>query len=152
MKPIEIKTALYNECLERVEKRLNAIKQSLVDIEESLEQADSDGGDDDMDNSRSMMQLDRERIKKQQGEVMALKDLLKRVDLKSNSDYVRLGSLVKTELATYFICISIGSIPLGKQNYFCVALNSPIGQAIKGLKAGDPFLLNNQEQQILKVF
>ncbi len=151
MNPSEIKSALFEECQQRVEQRLQSIRQSLVDIEESLESADSDGGDDEMDNSRAMMQLDRERIKKQEGEVMALKELLKRVDLKASSDYVRLGSLVKTEIATYFICISIGSIPFDGQNFFCVALNSPIGQAIKGLRAGDRFALNNQEHKIVKV-
>jgi len=152
MNPNQIKVALFEECQRSTEERLHKIRQSLIDIVESLESTESDGNDDEMDNSRAMMQLDKERIMKQEGEVLALKELLKKVDLKAISDYVRLGSLVETEVATYFICISIGSISLEGANYFCVALNSPIGQALKGLKAGDRFSLNNQENQIKAVF
>lgn len=109
----EIKEALYLVCLEKVDTRYLKIKQTIADIDESLAETTSSSGEDDFDNSRAMLQIDKENAMKQLSEVNVLKDILNRMELKSEADYVRLGSLVETEQATYFICLSIGPVEVG---------------------------------------
>lgn len=151
MNQLQIKSLLYQECLTKVQSRYEKIKQAIADINESLEETATSSGEDELDNSRAMMQIDKENALKQLGEVNALQDLLKKVDLKATSDYARLGSLVKTNVATYFICISIGAVSVEETNYLCVALNSPIGLALRGLKVGESVQFNNQQQQIISI-
>jgi hypothetical protein len=62
-----------------------------------------------------------------------------------------LGSLVYTDRFTYFISLSIGTVPIGKTDYLCVALNSPVGLLISGKKKDDEFSLNGNVYKITNV-
>ena len=92
-----------------------------------------------------MLQIDRENAGRQLLEIEPLLALVKKIDIKAISDYVRLGSLVYTNIGTYFISISIGQVTVGKTGYYCVALHSPIGQLLSGKKKGDSFEFNGKE-------
>ncbi len=140
----EIKQALLQTCFEKVETRFQKIKQTIADIDESLEEETKSSAGDKHETGRAMLQIDRENATKQMYEVQAIKELLKKVDVTTVSDYVRLGSLVKTSQATYFMSLSIGAVMLGEENYLCVALNSPIGELLKGKKKGEELLFNQQ--------
>ena len=147
----EIKQALFQICFERADHRHQNIKNTIADIDESLAEESKSSSADELDNSRAMMQIDRENATKQLHEVMAIKDLLKKIDVNSSTDYARLGSLIATDKATYFISISIGAVEVQSKSYLCVALNSPIGQAISGKKKGEVFLFNGIETKILSI-
>lgn len=84
-------------------------------------------------------------------EIEKLMELLKKIDVRSSSDYVRLGSLVYTDKAIYFISLSVGPVSIGGKEYLCVALNSPVGAQLIGKKKGEKFVLNNSEYLIESV-
>ena len=84
-------------------------------------------------------------------EIEKVVQLLKKIDINTNSDYARLGSLVYTDSFTYFIGISIGAVAIGKSNYLCVALNSPVGMLLSGKKKGDEFTLNEKRFKITSI-
>ena len=147
----ELKTALLNHCIEVVEKRFSQIKQTIAGIEESLVEESKSSAGDKHETGRAMLQIDRENAGKQLLEIEKLQQLVRKIDINSKSDYVRLGSLVYTNQATYFIGISIGAVTVGKTNYMCVALNSPIGQLLSGKKKGDMFMFNEKEYSIKSV-
>ena len=147
----ELKTTLLNYCKDVVSKRFNKIKQTISDIEESLLEESKSSAGDKHETGRAMLQIDRENAGKQLQEIEKLQQLVRKIDINSKSDYVRLGSLVYTNQATYFIGISIGVVTVGKTNYVCVALNSPIGQLLSGKKKGDSFVFNEKEYTIKSV-
>ena len=141
----ELKVALLDHCKETVEKRQEKIKQTISDIFESLEDESKSSAGDKHETGRAMLQIDRENAGKQLLEIENLQALVKKIDINTVSDYVRLGSLVYTNSGTYFISISIGQVTVGKTGYFCVALQSPIGQMLSGKKKGDTFVFNEKE-------
>jgi transcription elongation GreA/GreB family factor len=147
----EIKEALFKICTEKVENRYQKIKQVLEDIKEALLEESKSTAGDKHETGRAMLDIDRENTSKQLQEIEVLMALLKKIDITTKSDYVRLGSLVKTDKATYFISLSIGSVDVNKKPYLCVALNSPMGQVLLGKKKGDTFSFNNVDYQILAV-
>lgn len=151
MAEIEIKKALYQVCLNSVENRAQKIKQTIQDLDESLFEQAKSGGDDEYDNSRAMMQIDRENATKQLKEVLQLKELLNRMDVAIFKDYARLGSLVKTNKATYFISLSIGAVVINEVTYVCVAFSSPMGQILKGKQKGDQFTFNELQYTVLSI-
>ncbi len=151
MTTAEIKESLYQECVNKIQGRYDKIKQTIADLNESLEEASSSGGDDGFDNSRAMLQIDIENAMKQLGEVNILKEVLKKLDIKSSTPYARLGSLVFTDKAIFFLSLSIGTVNIGDINYLCVALHSPIGDMIAGKQAGEKFVFNQVEQEILEI-
>ncbi len=141
----ELKVILLENCKETVKNRFAKIKQTITDIEESLEDESKSSAGDKHETGRAMLQIDRENAGKQLHEIENLQGLVKKIDIQTTSDYVRLGSLVYTNNGTYFISISIGQVTVGKTNYFCVALQSPIGQLLSGKKKGDSFTFNGKE-------
>lgn len=141
----ELKITLLDHCKETVEKRYTKIKQTITDIVESLEEESKSSAGDKHETGRAMLQIDRENAGKQLHEIENLQFLVKKIDIKAISDYVRLGSLVYTNHGTYFISISIGQITVGKTGYYCVALHSPIGQLLSGKKKGETFSFNEKE-------
>jgi len=151
MKAKEIKAALLKICFENVENRLSRIKQALSDIIDSLLEESRSTAGDKHETGRAMLDIERENISKQLLEVEILFNLLKKIDIQTKSDYARLGSLVKTEKGIYFISISIGAIALNKKTYICIALNSPMGQALRGKKKDEEFSFNNEAYKVLLV-
>ena len=147
----ELKNKLLNHCKDVVEKRFSQIKQTIAGIEESLVEESKSSAGDKHETGRAMLQIDRENAGKQLLEIEKLQQLVRKIDINSKSDYVRLGSLVYTNQATYFIGISIGAVTVGKTTYTCVALNSPIAQLLSGKKKGDTFMFNEKEYSIKSV-
>ena len=151
MTTLEIKTELLQHCQKQVDNRYSKIKQTIADIEESLlEEAKSSSGDKH-ETGRAMLQIDRENAGKQLQEIEKVAQLLKKIDLKATSDYARLGSLVYTDRFIYFISLSIGTVAIGKTDYLCVALNSPVGLLISGKRKEDEFNLNGIIYKIIDV-
>ncbi|PKA82977.1 hypothetical protein ATE92_1121 [Ulvibacter sp. MAR_2010_11] len=147
----ELKTALFEQCFQVVEKRHQKIKQTISDIEESLLEETSSSAGDKHETGRAMLQIDRENAGRQLLEVENLQALVKKIDIRATSDYARLGSLIYTNQGAYFIGISIGAVAIGKTTYMCVALHSPIGNQLSGKKKGDVFLFNNLEYTVTQV-
>lgn len=151
MTVLELKSELLAHCRSTVQKRFEKIKQTIADIEESLLEEDKNSSGDKHETGRAMLQIDRENAGRQLQEVENVSNLLKRLDIKAHSDYVRLGSLVATNQGTYFISISIGAVTVGNKPYLCVALNSPIGQFLAGKKKGEQFQFNDKSFTVQSV-
>ena len=151
MKAKEIKAALLKTCFEKAENRLSKIKQALSDITESLLEESRSTAGDKHETGRAMLDIERENTSKQLLEVEMLFNLLRKIDIQTKSDYARLGSLVKTDKGIYFISISIGAIALNKKTYICIALNSPMGQVLRGKKKDEEFNFNNRVEKIISI-
>ena len=151
MKAKELKSALLQKCQEALEKRYHTVKSHIKDIEESLLEESKNTSGDKHETGRAMLQIERENAGKQLQEIERERDFLKRIDINTNSDYARLGSLAHTDRATYFISSSIGAVPIGNTTYYCVAYSSPIGQLLSGKKKGDSFSFQDKSFTISSI-
>lgn len=151
MTTLEIKTELLQHCQNQVDNRYSKIKQTISGIEESLLEESKSSSGDKHETGRAMLQIDRENAGKQLQEIEKVVQLIKKIDVKATSDYARLGSLVYTDKFIYFISLSIGNVSIGKKDYLCIALNSPVGLLISGKKKGDEFNLNENTYKITNV-
>ena len=145
------KTELLDFCRKQVTLRHSKIKQTIANIEESLFEESKSSSGDKHETGRAMLQIDRENAGKQLFEIEKLLEILKKIDIKTTSEYVRLGSLVRTDKFNYFLSLSLGTVTIENKDYRCVALNSPIGLLISGKKLGDGFNFNGEAQTILEV-
>lgn len=147
----EIKKSLLEHCKTTVEKRYQKISQTISDIQESLLEEDKSSAGDKHETGRAMLQIDRENAGKQLQEIENLQKIIPKIDINATSDYARLGSLVYTDHATYFISISVGDVVVSKTHYLCVALHSPIGSFLSGKKKGDDFTFNGKMYKVTSV-
>ena len=123
-------------------------------IAESREAANSDTKSsvgDKYETIREMMQAEIERLGQQVDEVAKLREGLYAVEGAMPGTEATLGSLVKTNRATYFLAVGLGKVTVGGVEVFVISTASPIGQLLLGKSIGNEIVFNGLTQQILGV-
>ncbi len=147
----QIKEALLEKCFGYVEARKQKILTSIANIEESLFEEGKSTAGDKHHTGRAMLQIDRENVGKQLLEVEKIERVVHAINLDSKSDLAKLGSLVTTVTATYFLSISAGAITVNGDTYFCISTLAPVGKLLQGKAVGDSFYFNGSEIQITNI-
>lgn len=142
-----VKKELLNQCQNYTLKRLQRVQNIISGIQESLTSETKSSAGDKHETGRAMLQLEREKAGKQLAEVQKLQEILAKVSIVP-SDHIRLGSLVFTSQANYFISISIGQLVINNKQYFAIAVNSPIGKMLLGETVGSTFNFNGKQISI----
>ena len=70
--------------------------------------------------------------------------------LNSVSDTVKLGSLVITNKARFYISVSLGEFFFQGDRFYAISAESPMAKIMLGKKVGDDFVLNNIHQEIVE--
>lgn len=148
MNTLELKSILLKQCSQFVKTRQDRILKTIADIEESLKEESKSTSGDKHHTGRAMLQIDRENTGNQLKEIEKVLSQLNKITINSSSEVVRLGSLVFTDQAIFFISISVGSLNLDSTIYLGVAPNSPIGNLLLGKKKGDRINFNGKEYHI----
>jgi hypothetical protein len=139
MTPTELKEALLLMCFKHVKDRKGKILTSIAQIESSLFEEGKSTAGDKHHTGRAMLQIERENTGMQLMAVENTETVLHKISVYSKTDTVRMGSLVITKNANYFLSISAGMVAVNGANYICISVGSPIGQLLLGKKEGDYF-------------
>jgi transcription elongation GreA/GreB family factor len=128
-----------------------AVINRIENIQESLQSETKSSAGDKHETGRAMLQLEREKAGNQLKDIQLQQEIFSRVNIQTTSEVVCLGSLVKTNVATYFIAISVGKLAIDEIRYFAISPSSPIGQMLLGKAVDDQFSFNGVEQQIIEI-
>ena len=148
---MELKQKLYMQCVQFCNNRLDTIRTSIEEIQESLTSETKSSAGDKHEIGRAMLQLEREKAGNQLAETEKLQELLSKIDVSKTSKTVCLGSLVFTTQANYFIAISSGEIVVEKEKYFAISPNTAIGKLLIGKEAGDVMTFRENEFKIIEI-
>jgi transcription elongation GreA/GreB family factor len=151
MTPIELKEALLLICVEYVKDRKEKILIAISNIEDSLFDEGKSTAGDKHHTGRAMLQIERENIGVQLLEIEKTEAILHKISVYSSTEVIRMGSLVATKNATYFLSISVGLVAVNGGSYICISIGSPIGQLLLGKRKGDTFSFNSNTFQITSV-
>ncbi|MBT8256006.1 MAG: GreA/GreB family elongation factor [Bacteroidia bacterium] len=144
MTPTELKEALLLMCFKHVKDRKERILESITAVEDSMKMEEKSSAGDKHNTGRAMLQLQRENIGMHLMQVENIEAILHRVSIYSANGMVKLGSLVTTKTANYFLSISAGMVSVNGSNYICISVGSPIGQLLMGKKKGDSFTFSGK--------
>ncbi len=151
MTQMTVKQKLYDHCCEFVENRLQSIMNLISDIQESLLSETKSSAGDKHETGRAMLQLEREKAGQQLAEIQKVKETLTKIDINKKGDTVRLGSLVYTTQANYFIGISAGKLTIDNIDFFAISPDTPIGQSLVSKGVGDEIIFRNQKFKIKNI-
>lgn len=146
-----IKQQLYSHCLTYVEQRIAAAQEAIAIAQQSANEETKSSAGDKYETGRAMAQLEIEKNSQQLAESLQLKQALEKIDVDQKTDTVRVGSLIRTNLGSFYLAISAGQFTIGQELYFVISPASPIGQKLMGLHVEHRFLLNNREYVIIQV-
>jgi hypothetical protein len=147
---IELKQKLYQECLSYVQRSIDAAQLAINEAQEAAKDDTKSSAGDKYETGREMAQQQTNRGMAQLHEANKLKVALNQVPVIPSTS-IENGSVVLTDNGNFYIAISAGSVHVNGVSYLAISLGSPIGQKMKGLKAGNGFNLNGKGYQIQEV-
>ena len=151
MNTLELKFELQQQCKDLIKLRHDSINKTISDIEYSLKEESKSTSGDKHHTGRAMLQIERENAGNQLREIEKVIYQLSKVDISLASETIRLGSIVETNQATFFMSISVGKLETNNLLYLGVATNSPIGICLLGKTKGDQFNFNRKVYKVLTV-
>ncbi|WP_055436465.1 hypothetical protein [Lacinutrix algicola] len=146
-----VKETLYNLCLESIDARLLTVKATMDEIQESLLSETKSSAGDKHETGRAMLQLEREKAGNQLAEIIKIKTNLSKIDVTNASKKVKLGSVVYTNKANYFISISSGELEVDGVKFYAISPNTPIGLLLVSKTVGDTVAFRENEFVISEV-
>lgn len=145
-----VKKNIIKSCIELLEKN---IKTSKDRIQEIIQTANDYEGDHDMFDpfKEDMMKKKDVQVKQMEKFLEDLK-LVKKVDPERISDKVEFGAVVITDKQKMFVSAALGKITVDNESVYAISTQVPVYNAMKGLKIGDTFTINNNSFIIKDVF
>jgi transcription elongation GreA/GreB family factor len=147
----ELKNALYKQCLDYVQKRMQAAEQGIKEAQQASKDDTKSSAGDKYETGRAMMQQETDRNMAQLNEANKLKVALNMISTAGTSIVADAGSVVITNNGNFYIAISAGTLVVDDITYFAISPGSPIGLKLNGQKVGDEFKLNEKAYQIKSI-
>ncbi len=145
------KATVYQHCIELLNERVEHAQKAMVDSQKDSNGETKSSAGDKYETGRAMAQLDKERHARRHSVALDTLYQLQSVGLSEPSETVTLGSLVVTDLGTYYIAIGIGTVELNKEVIHVISIDSPMGQELLGLEEDDELIFRNRQVNILKI-
>ena len=146
-----IKQQLHDQCIAYVQTRMAAAEHAFKDAEKASNDDTKSSAGDKYETGRAMMQQEKDRNTIQLNEANKLMVALNLISTKGTSSIAENGSLIITNNGKFYLAISAGTLIIDNESYFALSAASPIGMKLKGLKAGDEFVLNGKGYKVLEV-
>ena len=131
-----LKKELIQELREKLNKRLEQLRETKAGLIESRESDGKSSAGDKYETGVEMIQQEMERTQGQIDQAEKQKEILNRISLTPNA-VVGEGSLVITDKASYFIGIPFGELKLPTGNIYCISSASPMGEVLNGSQTND---------------
>lgn len=145
---MNLKQQLYILCYEYITTRIRNAEELITDAREAAANETKSSAGDKYETGREMMQQEVDMNLRRVAEAKGQLQTLEQVDPLKPTATVMPGSIVITNAGNYYIAISAGKLEIGENNYMAISITSPIGVAMRGLKAGDRFRFNNRDYMI----
>jgi hypothetical protein len=146
----ELKKKIVDTCILTLENSVLTVRESIDELIQTAN--DYEGDHDILDPFKEGL------IKKKDLQLKQLQNyqedikLVKKADPKRISELVEFGSVVITDKQRIFIAAGIGKIVLDNETYYAISTQVPVYMAMKGLKVGESFTINNNKFTIKDIF
>lgn len=147
---MSLKEDLFKQCKLYVEKREQTIVKIMSSNKKALLSETKSSAGDKHETGRAMLQLEMEKAGQQLKGIHLMKETIAKTSLKNNN-VISLGSVVKTNKANYFLCISAGQLNFESETFFGVSVSSPIGKQLLGKRVNNEIVFNGNKFIIKEV-
>lgn len=145
-----VKKNIIKSCIELLERN---IKTSKDRIQEIIQTANDYEGDHDMfDPFKEDMMKKKDLQVKQMNKFLEDLKLVRKADPERISDKVEFGAVIITDKQKMFVSAALGKITVDNESVYAISTQVPVYNAMKNLKIGDTFSINNNSFTIKDVF
>lgn len=145
------KEKLVIECEQAHRQKINLLKASLKELDESAKSESKSTAGDKHETGRAMIQLEQEKLGKQLQEAEAQLVEFGKINFSLQSDQIVLGSLIETDKGLFLMATSIGKITVDSKHVFVISQLSPLGKVLLTKKQKDTVIFNGVSYKILSI-
>ena len=149
---MSVKEELLKLCNDYVNQRLQNVEETILSNQKALQSETKSSAGDKHETGRAMLQLEMEKAGQQLQGITLMKETLTKIDVSKNSTVAHLGSIVTTNIGSYFLSVSAGKLTVCGTNYFAVSVSSPIGKLLLGKKEKEEVVFNEKEIKVKRIF
>jgi hypothetical protein len=146
-----IKKEVHQVVEKKLSEKIKELENLLRDVQESTAQDSKSSAGDKHETATSMAQLEQEKLTKQIQGFLVMRQTLQAIDLEKDYKLIDTGSLIETNSGWWYLSISMGSLTIGNQQVFCLSIQAPMGQLLKGKKVGESVLFNQKKTSVLSI-
>lgn len=146
-----LKQKIYNHYLHLIDEKVNMLQQVLADLKEIGANETKSTAGDKHETALAMLQIEQANTRAQLQEMLAQKAALEKINPMLAATMIVNGSLIKTNRGYLFMSIALGKAVIDNNAVFALSPQSPLGQKLIGLKAGDAAVINNVEYVIERI-
>lgn len=147
----KLKNKAIDHLSERIELRLNDLKESLKNSIESRDNETKSSVGDKYETGRSMVQMEIDKTQAQIQKMGLMCEKIKGIDTGRIHPEVSNGALVETNNGVFLLIVAFGRIVVEGTEVLCISPVSPIGQLMMSKTEGDQFHFNGLDYLIKKV-
>lgn len=148
---MEYKEKLKEELLKNLRGKIDILKSSIQEAQDSSNNETKSTAGDKHETSRAMAQLEVERLSQQLQQQEKLYTLLSSVST-TKSSKVETGAIVKTNKGIFYPSVAVGIIKFNNENIMTLGMGAPISQKMLGLTIGNEFSFNGNNYHIAEIF
>ena len=127
-----LKEDLLRQCVLFVNEKSAIVEQQMTEARKALDQESKSSAGDKHETGRAMLHLEMEKASQQLEVVNQMRATLNRIDIRTESKKIKLGSLINTDQGIYFLAISAGQLSVDGRKFYAISAASPIGRQLLG--------------------
>ena len=145
-----LKKDIIQSCIDLLEENVKTCKDRIQEI---IQTANDYEGDHDMfDPFKEDMMKKKDLQVKQMEKFLEDLKLVKKVNPEKINEKVEFGSVITTNKQKMFVAAALGKITVHGEIIFAISTQVPVFKAMKDLKSGDTFNINNNTFTIKEVY
>jgi hypothetical protein len=144
------KRKLFSACMALLDEKIKGLYTALDDLTAGAETDSKSSAGDKHETSRAMMQIEHENLSRQLDGLLKEKNELAGIDI-GRSEFIRKGSLIKTNYGYIFLSVALGKITVDAENVITLSPQSPLGKKLLNHSEGDTVETNGIKYEIKEV-
>lgn len=153
---MQVKEQLFALCATFVNTQLQTINAIITSNRKALLSETKSSAGDKHETGRAMLQLEMEKAGLQLANIQKMKLVLERFSAagnhNKNAKNVHLGSIIYTDLHTYFLLISAGKLVVDNQEFYAISAASPLGKLLLGKQQNEVININGKQIKIKGIY
>ena len=144
------KEQVLQHCQEMIDGQIAELSSEIAKVEESAANETKSSMGDKYETGREMMMQEKVKLNERLQLLKNHKVALNAVD-DTTHEMVKLGSLVCTNQATFFIVSAIGNVTVKGTPVFVISQAAPLAREMMGKREGEEIRFNGRAQKVLAV-
>jgi hypothetical protein len=135
-----------------IQDRIAAAKTIIDNAQQAANNEEKSSAGDKYETARAMSHLEKEMHSKQLAQQLKELSLLRVVNVDVVNNSVNTGACIECRNMMFFIAAGLGKQIVDKKTVFFLSPHAPLARLLQNKQAGDKFVFNGVETEILDVF